>query len=37
MITYEAEEGNLMKAVKQINEFDIMKEPTVVIRIEDIV
>lgn len=36
MTTHEAVEENLMKAVKEINKLDVVKEKTVVIRIEDI-
>jgi len=37
MTTHQAIEENLMKAVKEINKLDVVKEDTVVIRIEDII
>jgi len=36
MTTHEAQEESMMKAVKEINQLDVVKEDTVVIRIEDI-
>jgi homoserine dehydrogenase len=36
MTTHEAVEENLMKAVKETNKLDVVKEKTVVIRIEDV-
>ena len=36
MITHKAVEDNMMKAIKQANGCDFVKEPGVVIRIEDI-
>ncbi|MBU0627756.1 MAG: homoserine dehydrogenase [Nanoarchaeota archaeon] len=36
MTTHEATEENMMKSVKEINKLDIIKEDTVVIRIENI-
>jgi len=35
-ITHQANEENLMKSIKEINILDIVKEDTVIIRIEDI-
>lgn len=37
MTTHDAIEENMMKAIKEINKLDVVKEDTVVIRIEDIV
>ncbi len=37
MTTHKAIEENMMKAVKEINNLDVVKEDTVVIRIEDII
>lgn len=37
MTTHEAIEENMMKAIEEINRLDVVKEDTVVIRIEDII
>jgi len=37
MTTHEVVEGDMMKAVKEINELDVVKEDTVIIRIENII
>ena len=37
MTTHQAIEEDMMKAIEEINRLDVVKEDTVVIRIEDIV
>jgi len=37
MTTHEAVEEGMMKAIKEINKLDVVKEDTIVIRIEDII